>query len=48
MSVRVAGEEQCVRLTVHDDGIPGTTRDPEGYGLVGMTERASNEASQPS
>ncbi len=41
VSVHVAGEEQCVRLTVNDDGSPGPARDPGGYGLVGMSERAA-------
>lgn len=41
VSVDVAGEDQFVRLTVHDDGIPTSPRDSEGFGLVGMSERAS-------
>ena len=40
--VRVAGEADCVRLTVSDDGQAGSTGSgPPGYGLVGMTERAA-------
>ncbi len=42
IDVSVAGDDDCVRLTVSDDGdavTPG--RDPAGYGLVGMTERAT-------
>jgi signal transduction histidine kinase len=40
--VRVVGENDCVRLSVIDDGAPGlpvTSR--EGYGLIGMAERAA-------
>ncbi len=37
--VVVSGEEDCVRLTVTDDGEP-PARAGVGYGLVGMTERA--------
>lgn len=41
VSVRVAGEPDCVRLTVRDDGeASGSDRNPSGYGVVGMTERA--------
>ena len=40
--VFVAGEDDCVRLTVRDDGDAGAAeRSPSGYGLVGMTERAT-------
>lgn len=42
IEVRVAGEVDCVRLTVRDDGdssAPGQRS--WGYGLVGMTERAT-------
>lgn len=40
IDVRVTGEDDCVRLTVSDDGEGSTLRNPLGYGLVGMTERA--------
>jgi signal transduction histidine kinase len=43
IDVRVAGEEDCVRLTVCDDGdasATGAGSNESGYGLVGMTERA--------
>jgi signal transduction histidine kinase len=41
IDVRVTGADDCVRLTVSDDGDAGATpRNPVGYGLVGMTERA--------
>jgi signal transduction histidine kinase len=42
IDVGVAGEDDCVRLTVHDDGDtgPGWPRSEGGFGLVGMTERA--------
>jgi signal transduction histidine kinase len=40
--VRVRGDGGRVRLTVRDDGDPvPATRAPEGYGIVGMTERAT-------
>jgi signal transduction histidine kinase len=39
--VQVTGEGGQVRLTVRDDGDPvSSTRAPDGYGIVGMTERA--------
>ena len=39
---RVAGDDDCVRLTVRDDGDASSTgRHSAGYGLVGMTERAT-------
>ena len=42
VSVCVSGEDDCVRLTVRDDGDAGSTgRGVAGYGLVGMTERAT-------
>ncbi|TDD63439.1 sensor histidine kinase [Kribbella antibiotica] len=42
IDVRVAAEERCVRLTVCDDGDAGATvKNPSGYGLVGMSERAA-------
>jgi signal transduction histidine kinase len=41
VDVSVAGEEDCVRLTVRDDGDASPTgRSWAGYGLVGMAERA--------
>ncbi len=42
IDVRVRGDGDCVRLTVHDDGsaVPGAGAS-SGYGLVGMTERAT-------
>ncbi len=42
IGVRVEGDEDCVRLTVHDDGAPvSSARSSPGYGVVGMTERAA-------
>ena len=41
INVFVDGEDDCVRLTVVDDGdAAAATRSSEGYGLLGMTERA--------
>lgn len=41
VDVSVAGDPDCVRLTVRDDGDAGSTgRSWTGYGLVGMAERA--------
>jgi signal transduction histidine kinase len=41
VEVSVAGDVDCVRLTVSDDGDAGSTgRSSAGYGLVGMAERA--------
>lgn len=40
IDVRVAGDADYVRLTVSDDG-GSSPRNPLGYGLVGMTERAT-------
>ena len=41
IDVRVAGDDDGVRVTVRDDGDASSTgRSPAGYGLVGMTERA--------
>jgi signal transduction histidine kinase len=41
IDVRVVGETDCVRLTVSDNGDAGSSaRNPLGYGLIGMTERA--------
>ena len=40
--VLVAGEEDCIRMTVRDDGdAVSTVRALDGYGVVGMTERAT-------
>ena len=42
IDVHVAGEDDCVRLTVRDDGDAGSAdRSRSGYGLVGMAERAA-------
>jgi signal transduction histidine kinase len=42
ITVRVAGDADCVRLTVRDDGDASPTGEGSwGYGLVGMTERAT-------
>ena len=42
IDVRVAGENDCVRLTVRDDGESGgDDAGRSGYGLIGMTERAA-------
>jgi len=40
--VTVHGEDDCVRLTVGDDGDPGPfdPRSSSGFGLIGMAERA--------
>jgi len=40
IDVRVAADADCVRLTIRDDGEAGAAG-PVGYGLVGMTERAT-------
>ena len=40
IAVRVSGEDNCVRLVVHDDG-EATAGASAGYGLAGMTERAA-------
>ncbi|WP_328988503.1 histidine kinase [Kribbella sp. NBC_01245] len=41
IEVRVIGDDDCVRLTVSDDGEAGPAPGNSlGYGLVGMTERA--------
>lgn len=39
--VRVAREGDAVRLSVEDDGEPTLARNQVGFGIVGMTERAS-------
>lgn len=42
IDVCVTGEGDCVRLTVRDDGDASSAgRSSSGYGLVGMTERAT-------
>ncbi|MEM8923183.1 MAG: sensor histidine kinase [Actinomycetota bacterium] len=43
IAVAVHGDDDCVRLTVSDDGDPATFAGtaPTGYGLVGMAERAA-------
>ena len=42
VTVAVTGDADRVRLTIDDDGSSGAGgRAPEGYGLVGMQERAS-------
>ena len=43
VSVIVVGDSDCVRLTVRDDGdaSPFGASSSSGYGLVGMTERAT-------
>ena len=42
ISVLVAGDDDCVRLTLFDDGDASSSgRSSPGYGLVGMTERAT-------
>ena len=40
IDVRVEGDDDCVRLTVVDDG-EIQARTGTGYGLVGMSERAA-------
>lgn len=42
IEVSVHGDEDCVRLTVGDDGDPGAfdPRSSSGFGLLGMAERA--------
>ncbi len=42
IQIRVAGDAECVRLTVSDDGETGSAVSSlDGYGLVGMNERAT-------
>jgi signal transduction histidine kinase len=42
IDVRVVGDEEWIRVTVDDDGDAGSAeRNPSGYGLIGMTERAT-------
>jgi signal transduction histidine kinase len=42
IDLRLDGDEDCIRLTVHDDGAPVSSAwSSSGYGVVGMTERAA-------
>jgi signal transduction histidine kinase len=42
IEVRVVGDDNCVRLSVVDDGDPTSASRPAGgYGIIGMTERAT-------
>lgn len=42
VEVRVVGDDDCVRLSVRDDGDASLSgRGPDGYGLIGMSERAT-------
>jgi glucose-6-phosphate-specific signal transduction histidine kinase len=42
ITVGVVGDDNCIRLTVRDDGEASPTgRSASGYGLAGMTERAT-------
>ncbi|WP_052668503.1 sensor histidine kinase [Nitriliruptor alkaliphilus] len=42
IQVQITGDREHVRLTVHDDGqTSAADRITEGYGIVGMTERAT-------
>jgi signal transduction histidine kinase len=41
VDVHVVGDDECVRMTVQDDGDAPAGRGPDGYGIVGMTERAT-------
>lgn len=41
INVRITGDDERVRLTVDDGDDSSTGRTPWGYGLVGMTERAT-------
>jgi signal transduction histidine kinase len=41
VSVRVAGEGDSVRVSIEDDGEAPVGRGQAGFGIVGMTERAS-------
>jgi signal transduction histidine kinase len=42
IDVRVVGDKEWIRVTVDDDGDAGSAgRNPAGYGLIGMTERAT-------
>ena len=41
ITVRIVGDDASVRLTVEDDGASGSGSGIAGYGLTGMTERAT-------
>lgn len=42
IDVRLRADDRCLRLTVADDGEPVTAaRNPSGFGLAGMSERAA-------
>jgi signal transduction histidine kinase len=41
VAVRVTEEDDLVHLRIYDDGAATTTHPPSGFGLLGMTERAS-------
>lgn len=41
IDVRVEGDDRWVRLTVADNGEVVTARNPSGFGLAGMSERAA-------
>ncbi|MEL7156852.1 MAG: histidine kinase, partial [Actinomycetota bacterium] len=43
IAVRLVGDGDCIRLTVDDDGEPvsGAGANGQGYGLIGMEERAA-------
>jgi signal transduction histidine kinase len=42
VDIEIVGDDDCVRLTVHDDGDTSSVgANPVGYGLVGMAERAT-------
>ena len=41
VDVEIVGDEESVRMTVRDDGETSALRGPDGYGLIGMTERAA-------
>ncbi len=40
ITVRVAADDECVHLSVDDDGHPGHSSPAPGFGLAGMAERA--------
>jgi signal transduction histidine kinase len=41
IDVRVTGDDECVRMTVCDDGEPRAVEAKPGYGIAGMSERAA-------
>jgi signal transduction histidine kinase len=42
IDVRLHGDERCLRLRIADDGDPApAARNPSGFGLAGMSERAA-------